>query len=168
MQRSDTPLTEILKRHGMRPTRQRLALAKLLFAGANRHVSAENLHEEALREGARVSLATVYNTLNHFTAVGLLREVTVDSNRSYFDTNTTDHHHLYFQDTGRLEDLEPTAVQIGKLPDPPEGTTISRVDVVIRVTPDRADAEGFRRCFCEVGIRGGWCERQRAGMDACA
>ncbi len=135
MQRSDTPLTEILKRHGMRPTRQRLALAKLLFAGANRHVSAENLHEEALREGARVSLATVYNTLNHFTAVGLLREVTVDSNRSYFDTNTTDHHHLYFQDTGRLEDLEPTAVRIGKLPDPPEGTTISRVDVVIRVTP---------------------------------
>ncbi len=134
MQRSDAPLTEILKRHGMRPTRQRLALAKLLFAGANRHVSAENLHEEALRAGARVSLATVYNTLNQFTAVGLLREVTVDSNRSYFDTNTTDHHHLYFQDTGRLEDLQPSAVRIGELPDPPEGTTISRVDLVIRVT----------------------------------
>ena len=134
MQRSDAPLTEMLKRHGMRPTRQRVALARLLFTGANRHVSAENLHEEALRAGARVSLATVYNTLNQFTAVGLLREVSVDSNRSYFDTNTTDHHHLYFQDTGRLEDLEPNAVRIAELPDPPAGTRISRVDLVIRVT----------------------------------
>lgn len=123
----------MLKRHGLRPTRQRLALARLLFAGANRHVSAESLHAEALRDGASVSLATVYNSLHQFTAAGLLREVTVDPNRSYFDTNTTDHHHLYFQDTGRLQDLEPDAVQIGDLPDPPAGTTISRVDLVIRV-----------------------------------
>ena len=134
MQRSFTPLIEMLKRHGLRPTRQRLALAKLLFGGANRHVSAESLHEEALGNGAKVSLATVYNTLHQFTAVGLLREVSVDPNRSYFDTNTTDHHHLYFQDTGRLEDLDAAEVRIGKLPDPPAGTTISRVDLVIRVS----------------------------------
>ena len=134
MQRSFTPLIEMLKRHGLRPTRQRLALAKLLFGGANRHVSAESLHGEALGNGAKVSLATVYNTLHQFTAVGLLREVSVDPNRSYFDTNTTDHHHLYFQDTGRLEDLDAAEVRIGKLPDPPSGTTISRVELVIRVS----------------------------------
>ena len=133
MQRSYAPLIETLRRHGLRPTRQRLALARLLFDGANRHVSAEGLHEEALRDGASVSLATVYNSLHQFTAAGLLREVMVDPNRSYFDTNTTDHHHLYFQDTGRLEDLEPGAVHIGDLPDPPAGTKISRVDLVIRV-----------------------------------
>ncbi len=134
MQRSFTPLIEMLKRHGLRPTRQRLALAKLLFGGTNRHVSAESLHEEALGNGAKVSLATVYNTLHQFTAVGLLREVSVDPNRSYFDTNTTDHHHLYFQDTGRLEDLDAAEVRIGKLPAPPAGTTISRVELVIRVS----------------------------------
>ena len=134
MRRSYTPLIEMLKRHGLRPTRQRLALARLLFAGANRHVSAEELHREALRDGASVSLATVYNTLHQFTAAGLLREVTVDPSRSCFDTNTTDHHHLYFQDTGRLQDLEPGAVHIGDLPDPPAGTKISRVDLVIRIT----------------------------------
>ena len=141
MQRPDARLTDLLKRHGMRPTRQRLVLARLLFTGANRHVSAEALHEEALGEGASVSLATVYNTLNQFTAVGLLREVVVDPNRCYFDTNTTDHHHLYFQETGRLEDIEPAAVRIGKLPDPPAGTAISRVDVVIRLSR-RADRRG--------------------------
>ncbi|MDE0057381.1 MAG: Fur family transcriptional regulator [Defluviicoccus sp.] len=133
MQRSYTPLIETLRRHGLRPTRQRLALARLLFTGANRHVSAERLHEEALGAGASVSLATVYNTLNQFTAAGLLREVIVDPDRSYFDTNTTDHHHLYFQDTGRLEDIEAAEVHIGDLPDPPAGTTIARVDLVIRL-----------------------------------
>ena len=138
MQRSFTPLIEMLRRHGLRPTRQRLALAKLLFTGANRHVSAESLHAEATGGGAKVSLATVYNTLNQFTASGLLREVIVDPDRSYFDTNTTDHHHLYFEDSGRLQDLEAGAVRIGKLPDPPPGTAISRVDLVIRIagSPD--------------------------------
>ena len=133
MQASHMPQIEMLRRHGLRPTRQRLALARLLFAGPNRHVSAENLYQQARRDGTSVSLATVYNTLHQFTAAGLLREVVVESNRSYFDTNTTDHHHLYFLDTGRLEDLEPGAVEIGRLPDPPAGTAIDRVDVVIRV-----------------------------------
>ena len=134
MQRPDAPLIDLLKRRGLRPTRQRVALARLLFTGANRHVSAEALHEEALGEGTRVSLATVYNTLNQFTAVGLLREVVVDPNRCYFDTNTSDHHHLYFQDIGRLEDLEPDAVRIGELPEAPAGTRISRVELVIRLS----------------------------------
>lgn len=123
----------MLRLHGLRPTRQRLALAKLLFTGRNRHVTAEALHEEVLGEGASVALATVYNTLHQFTDVGLLREVVVDPNRSYFDTNTTDHHHFFHEDSGRLEDLESGAVRVTKLPEPPAGTTISRVDLVIRV-----------------------------------
>jgi len=123
----------MLKRHGLRPTRQRLALAKLLFAGGKRHVTAEALHEEARSQGAGVALATVYNTLHQFTAVGLLREVVVDPSRSYFDTNTTDHHHFFYEDSGRLEDLALGAVRVSELPRPPAGTTISRVDLVIRI-----------------------------------
>ena len=135
MERPYAPLIDMLKRHGLRPTRQRLALAKLLFAGPNRHVSAETLHAEALSESSSVSLATVYNSLHQFTDAGLLREVLVDPNRSYFDTNTTDHHHLYFEDTGRLKDLDADAVKVGNLPEPPAGTKISRVDLVIRISP---------------------------------
>ncbi len=137
MQRPYTPLIEMLKSRGLRPTRQRLALARLLFGGANRHVSAETLHEEARREGASVSLATVYNALHQFTDVGLMREVMVDPSRSYFDTNTAEHHHLYFEETGRLEDLDAAAVRVANLPAPPAGAKISRVDLVIRVAPDR-------------------------------
>ena len=137
MERPYAPLIETLRRHGLRPTRQRLALARLLFAGADRHVCAETLYKEALRGGARVSLATVYNTLRQFTDAGLLREVMVDPNRSHFDTNTTEHHHLYFEETGRLEDLDAGAVRLVGLPDPPAGTKIGRVDVVVRVAPEK-------------------------------
>src|SRR3989344_5255926 len=96
------PYTQVLDRlrtAGLRPTRQRLALAKLLFEGGDRHVTAEMLHAEAQTAAIRVSLATVYNTLHQFTAAGLLREIVVDSQRSYFDTNMTDHHHFYFEKT---------------------------------------------------------------------
>ena len=82
-----------LRSHGLRPTRQRLALAKLLFEGEDRHVSAEQLHMEALGAHVRVSLATVYNTLHQFTTAGMLREVEVDPGRSNVETNTDDHHH---------------------------------------------------------------------------
>ena len=133
MQRPYAPLVDMLKRHGLRPTRQRLALAKLLFSGPNHHVTAEALHEDVLRDGAKVALATVYNTLHQFTDSGLLREVMVDPGRSYFDTNTTDHHHLFFEDTGRLKDVDAGAVHVGTLPEPPAGMQITRVDLVIRV-----------------------------------
>ena len=137
MERPYASLIGMLRRHGLRPTRQRLALARLLFAGADRHVSAESLHKEALEAGARVSLATVYNTLRQFTEAGLLREVVVDPDRSRFDTNTAEHHHLYFEETGRLEDLAADAVRLLDLPDPPAGTRISRVDLIIRVVPEK-------------------------------
>jgi Fur family iron response transcriptional regulator len=130
-------LIERLKGVGLRPTRQRLALGKLLFEAngqpCDRHVTAEQLHGEAIGRGVRVSLATVYNTLHQFTESGLLREVVVDSGRSYFDTNTSEHHHFFFENSGRLQDIESSDLLIGNLPASPEGHAISRVDVIVRL-----------------------------------
>ena len=81
----------------------------------------------------RVSLATVYNPLHQFTAAGLLREIIVDSQRSYFDTNMTDHHHFFFEDSGELRDIPGDQVEVAGLPAPPPGTTVKRVDIVVRV-----------------------------------
>lgn len=131
------PFSQALRRlrdADLRPTRQRLALAKLLFErGEDRHVTAEALHDEAASADVRVSLATVYNTLHQFTKVGLLREVVVDSGKTYFDTNTSDHHHFYIEDDGTLRDFEAGGMEISGLPKPPEGTEIERVDVIVRV-----------------------------------
>ena len=122
-----------LRHSGLRPTRQRLALAKLLFGRGHRHVTAEDLHAEARATGCRVSLATVYNTLHQFTAAGLLRSVTVEGSRSYFDTNTGDHHHFYCQEDGRLMDIEGSAIRIAGLPTPPDGASVERIDVIVRL-----------------------------------
>lgn len=130
------PYTQVLDRLrsvGLRPTRQRLALAKLLFEGGDRHVTAELLHAEAQTAAIRVSLATVYNTLHQFTAAGLLREIVVDSQRSYFDTNMADHHHFFFEDSNQLEDIPGHEVVVAALPTPPKGKTVKRVDVVVRL-----------------------------------
>ena len=125
--------TERLRKVGLRPTRQRLALAGLLFAHGDRHVTAETLHEEAVAAGVRVSLATVYNTMHQFTQVGLLREVTVDGTRTYFDTNTGDHHHFYCQDDGTLTDIDGNGIEVAGLPLPPFGSKVERVDVIVRL-----------------------------------
>ncbi len=129
-------LIERLKAAGLRPTRQRLALAKLLFGPGNRHVSAEQLHGEAVEAQVRVSLATVYNTLHQFTAVGFLREVVVEPGRSYFDTNVEDHHHFYFQDSGRIEDIPGCDLRVLDLPEAPAGTRVARVDIIVRVADE--------------------------------
>jgi Fur family transcriptional regulator, iron response regulator len=130
----------LMKRAGLRPTQQRLALASLLFRGHDRHVTAEQLHGEAQAESIKVSLATIYNTLHQFTEAGLLREVVVEPGRSYFDTNTTDHHHFYCEDDGHLEDISGDRVNLTSVPTPPEGMMINRVEVIIRIGPtaDRA------------------------------
>ena len=123
-----------LRNAGLRPTRQRLALATLLFGdGRDRHVTAEQLHAEARRDGAKVSLATVYNTLNQFTAAGLLREVSAGPGRIYFDTNVSAHHHFLIEDESVLVDIPAEQVVLAKLPAAPEGLHIERVDVVVRV-----------------------------------
>ncbi len=125
-----------LRAVGLRPTRQRLALARLLLENGDRHITAEQLHGEAAGAAIRVSLATVYNTLHQFTEAGLLREVVVEPGRSYFDTNTADHHHFFCEATSKLQDIPGRDVVISGYPLPPGGTKISRVDVIIRVRPD--------------------------------
>ncbi len=127
---------ERLRSAALRPTRQRMALTRLLFDGDDRHVTAEALHKEARAANVRVSLATVYNTLHQFTTAGLLREVVVDATRSYFDTNTGHHHHFYCEDTGTLADIPGETFALGDLPKPPKGTRIERVDIVVRVCRD--------------------------------
>ena len=127
------PALDRLRAIGLRPTRQRLALARLLFEGADRHVSAEALHDEAQGAGIRLSLATVYNTLHQFTAAGLMREIVVDSQRSYFDTNVTDHHHFFHESSNRLQDIPAEEVRVSRLPGTPAGTRVRRVDVIVRL-----------------------------------
>jgi Fur family iron response transcriptional regulator len=122
-----------LRSVGLRPTRTRVALAYMLFAQGNRHVSAEMLFEEANRAKVSVALATVYNTLHEFTKVGFLRQVAIDSSKSYFDTNNTEHHHYYLEDRHELMDIPPSDVAVGEIPAPPAGYEIARVDVVVRL-----------------------------------
>jgi Fur family iron response transcriptional regulator len=124
---------ERLRAAGLRPTRQRVALARLLLENGNRHVTAEQLHSEALAAAIPVSLATVYNTLHQFIDCGILRELVIEPGRSYFDTNLDDHHHFYCESTGLLQDIPGEMVMVGRLPQPPVGAEISRIDVVIRI-----------------------------------
>jgi Fur family iron response transcriptional regulator len=129
----DSTVLERLRGAGLRPTRQRMALAKLLFSGGHRHVTAESLFKEAKGRRVNLSLATVYNALNDFTERGLLREISVETGSSYFDTNTSDHHHFYFERSGKLQDVDLDMVRISSLPEAPAGEKIKRVDVVIRL-----------------------------------
>lgn len=122
---------------GLRPTRQRVALASLLFAKGDRHLSAEELHEEAVSAGVPVSLATVYNTLHQFTEAGLLRILAVEGAKTYFDTNTSDHHHFFIEGESRVFDIGAGSVRVENLPEPPEGMEIANVDIVIRLRPKR-------------------------------
>ena len=132
--RPSTFATDWLATAGLRPTRQRLALAELLVGdGQHRHVTAESLFEAARARRAPVSLATVYNTLRAFCEAGLLQEVTVDGTRSYFDTNTRQHPHFYWEDDGRLTDAPSDQLVIARFPEAPEGAEIASVDVVIRL-----------------------------------
>lgn len=123
-----------LRAAGLRPTRQRVALARTLFGKGERHVTAEQLHAEAQALNVGVSLATVYNTLHQFTRAGLLRELAIGTGRSYFDTNLSHHHHFYNEGSGQLVDVSGDLVQVAKVPAPPRGTRVDGVDVIIRIT----------------------------------
>ena len=119
---------------GLRPTRQRMTLASLLVGdGQDRHVTAESLFEAAHDAGEKVSLATVYNTLRAFSDAGLVREITVDGAKSYFDTNMTDHPHFYWEDSAHLTDAPSDELEIARIPHAPQGAEIASVDVVIRL-----------------------------------
>lgn len=135
-QRPYSSILARLKEAGLRPTRQRLSLAKLLFEGGDRHVSAEDLHAAAASQRISVSLATIYNTLHQFTTAGLLREVVVEPGRSYFDTNTRPHHHFFVEGSGQLMDIPADDVALSHLPTPPAGMKVARVDVIVRLAND--------------------------------
>ncbi|UZD89639.1 Fur family transcriptional regulator Irr [Cognatishimia activa] len=126
--------TQWLTDGGVRPTRQRVALAALLVGdGKDRHVTAESLFAKVKDHGDSVSLATVYNTLRAFCDAGLMQEITVDGSKSYFDTNTHDHPHFFWEDERALTDAPAEQLKIMSLPEAPEGAEISKVDVVIRL-----------------------------------
>ena len=131
----ELPIEERLRHSGLRPTRQRVALADLLFAKGDRHLTVEELHEEALAARVPVSLATVYNTLHQFTEAGLIRVLTVESTRTYFDTNVSDHHHFFVEGQNEVLDIPLNNISIENLPEPPDGMEIAHVDVLIRLRP---------------------------------
>ena len=132
---TEAPLTtsELLRKSGLRPTRQRMTLGRLLFERGDRHVTAEQLHAEVAGLGEHVSLATVYNTLHQFKRAGLLRELAIEGSKAYFDTNTSNHNHFLLEPNGELMDIPGDAISVEGLPQPPEGLKITHVDVVVRL-----------------------------------
>ena len=145
---------ERLRAAGLRPTKQRVALAGLLFARGHRHLTAELLHAEARQARIGVSLATVYNTLHQFTKAGVLRQVAVDAAQFYFDTNVDPHQHFYDPEEGTLIDIPGDAIMVTGVPNPPKGTVIDRVDVVIRTVADRNPQRRSRKGVVNIGDAG--------------
>ena len=142
-----------LKAASLRPTRQRLALAKHLIETGPRHVTAEELFQEVRTAGIPVSLATVYNTLHQFTAAGIMSEVVVGSGQSYFDTNPTSHYHYFDPANGQIIDIPPEQVRFLRLPSPPPGKVIERIDVVVRIrNADRGQQPAMGRRAAEDGL----------------
>jgi len=129
-------LADRLRDAGLRPTRQRMLLAELLFSKGDRHVSAEILHAEVMAAGEQVSLATVYNALHQFTDAGLLRELAIDGSKAYFDTNVSNHNHFFIEERGELIDIAGESIRVDGLPEPPDGMRISHIDVVVRLVTD--------------------------------
>ena len=123
-----------LRLAGLRPTQQRIRLAHLLFAHGHRHVTAEKLYEEACENGINVSLATVYNTLNQFTRVRMLREVALAGAKTYFDTNTEDHHHFYIKETGEIRDITEADIKVSGIPSlPSDNMCIESIDIIVHI-----------------------------------
>ncbi len=122
-----------LREAGLRPTRQRMQLGALLFAGGDRHVTAEKLHAEAQQKRPPISLATIYNTLNQFTTAGLLREIALQGSRAWYDTNTGPHYHFLVENEQDLLDIPTGAVGVLNLPEPPAGMEIVGADLIVRV-----------------------------------
>jgi Fur family iron response transcriptional regulator len=131
-------LVSRLQSAGLRATPKRMAIGGLLFDGTDRHVTADDVAAMARKAGVRVSLATVYNTLNQFVAAGLMKRITLDSDRTYFDTNVTDHHHLFFENDGRLHDIPGHSIRVEGLPEVPAGSRVRTVEVIVRMTDEKS------------------------------
>ena len=129
---STQDIVGMLKESGVLPTQQRLMIARVLFERPQ-HFSADQIMSQVNCGRDHVSKATIYNTLGLFASKGLIREVIVDPSRVFYDPNTSDHHHFYNVDTGELQDVDVSDIQISQLPELPEGTVTDGVDVIIRV-----------------------------------
>lgn len=124
---------DLLRRAGLRPTHQRMILGAFLFGKDGRHVTAETLHAEVVEANFQISMATVYNTLNQFTDVGLLRQIGVDGSKSFFDTNPSTHPHFYVDHEDKLLDVPEPGIAFDRLPQPLPGYEISRLDVIVHL-----------------------------------
>ena len=124
---------KLLGQNNIRPTKIRKAIARLLFNGEHKHVTVDDVIEMARGSDIKTSIASVYNTLNQFAGAGLLRKVTVEQGRAFFDTNLSEHYHLYYEKEDRLEDIPTGSIQIMGLPKLPEGHTIKAIDVTVRI-----------------------------------
>lgn len=127
-------LANRLQSAGLRATPKRIAIGGLLFDGQDRHVTADDVAVMARKHGIRVSLATVYNTLNQFVSAGLMKRITLDTDRTYFDTNVSDHHHLFFENNGVLHDIPGDSIRVEGLPEIPAGAKVRSVEVIVRMT----------------------------------
>ena len=126
-------IVKLLQQHDVTPTRQRIEIAGYLFQRPQ-HLSAENILEGVNAEGNRVSRATVYNTLGLFTDKGLVREVLIDRERVFYDTNRADHYHVYDVDSGELHDVMRSEIEIASIPKLPEGARVVDTNVILRVS----------------------------------
>lgn len=124
---------ELLRCAQLRPTRQRLLLAWILFSKGNRHVTAEMLYEEAAKLKCPMALATIYNNLHRFTEAGLVQQIAVAGSKAFFDTNTVPHHHFFLSAEHALLDIPAADVALGKIPEPPDGYELVKVDVFVRL-----------------------------------
>ena len=124
---------EKLRNAGLRPTRQRMIVADILFNGKNRHFTAEDLQNDIVKFGEQMSLATVYNCLNKFKKVGIIKQVETLGETAVFDTNITHHHHFMNEETGELIDFSPKEINLNKLPNIPKGYVKSGLDVIIKL-----------------------------------
>ena len=121
-----------LKSNNIRPTKQRMILAKILFEKGRRHVSAEELYDEVRKDDRKISLATVYNSLKQFSSLGLIREIVVDQNKSLYCTNNESHYHLYIEDEGKIVDIPTKNIDLN-IPSIPACLKLHNIDVIVRI-----------------------------------
>jgi len=121
-----------LENNGIRATKQRRVLAKIIFDKGKRHISAENLFDEVKKEERKISMATIYNTLKQFTSLGLIREIVVDQNKSLYCNNNQSHYHLYIEDEGKVIDIPTQNIDLD-IPSIPACLKLHDIDVIVRI-----------------------------------
>tara|TARA_B100000700_G_C14937676_1_gene805186 strand:- start:223 stop:669 length:447 start_codon:yes stop_codon:yes gene_type:complete len=122
----------VLEKNGIRATKQRRVLAKLIFDKGKRHISAENLFDEVKKDDRKISMATVYNTLKQFTNLGLIKEIVVDQNKSLYCNNNQSHYHLYIEDESKVIDIPTKNIDLN-IPSIPACLQLHNIDVIVRI-----------------------------------